>query len=725
MRISHKKQSGFSLMETIIGVTIFTLGLSLLFEILSGIAHGQRLAMAADKISVIPLAVQSRAAHDGLYYSLWDENGGLPATGDTRSWDSNNINNFMTNYLVGRKNPDCGNLAEGWNPINNGGGIDLGEETRMEITALVGCSALRNKTPFNIEMSAAVSPDAATGMIGVFALYFNMENVSFGEGDLPDNNIENYILLRNEFEEDLQNKMNGTTKVHFGLSNDLNDTTDDTIYTTSECEDELLNGNKCDMFIYVNFSGSTNGMAKRRDNQDFFVDDVTFGESLGSGRQICGYWERNGNTDTWTGDYVDCAIKAGSGDDDVQVVVNRTNSSEFIITEEINNQTGDENDGSAFRAAGLTKLCHNYTASTVGGARELVKTENQTPCGILRDGSIIQLITEGAMVEQAVVEDIIADDIYAGHISLYNATNGSIFLEAYNTSGLGVVFSVDNNGNTTIAGELTVDGKSTFNGDVEVEGQNLIVNRSARFALNDAVNDELVIGGAANESLIFSRNGTGTITMESTSVNFNLLRDNDQGIFMERDSGQEKITMTADGGIFAGEDTDFHARKSTLTGRDFLPSDTEARLELSKLVSKDYVQMLDSKYSDIQIVGVDRVEGAAMILNKPDCLYFMNDDNYGGDENANPFRDHSLHNTSTGTSYARLILVPMYFKTYNSAFGDNQIFAQHASHSGADSWDIFLYLSGEGAFGTGAREDGAGGSIAITMCDYNSINFYE
>ena len=57
MRISHKKQSGFSLMETIIGVTIFTLGLSLLFEILSGIAHGQRLAMAADKISVMTVFI--------------------------------------------------------------------------------------------------------------------------------------------------------------------------------------------------------------------------------------------------------------------------------------------------------------------------------------------------------------------------------------------------------------------------------------------------------------------------------------------------------------------------------------------------------------------------------------------------------------------------------------------------------------------------------------------
>ena len=71
----------------------------------------------------------------------------------------------------------------------------------------------------------------------------------------------------------------------------------------------------------------------------------------------------------------------------------------------------------------------------------------------------------------------------------------------------------------------------------------------------------------------------------------------------------------------------------------------------------------------------------------------------------------------------QVLLIPMYFKTYNSAFGDNQVFSQHAAHSSSTTWDIYLYLSGEGAFGTGAREDGAGGSPAMVMCDYSSINF--
>lgn len=126
---------------------------------------------------------------------MWDENGGLLVIGDIRFWDSNNINNFLINYLVGRKNFDCGNFVEGWNFINNGGGIDLGEEIRMEIIVFVGCFVLRNKIFFNIEMLVVVFFDVVIGMIGVFVLYFNMDNVLFGEGDFFDNNIENYILF--------------------------------------------------------------------------------------------------------------------------------------------------------------------------------------------------------------------------------------------------------------------------------------------------------------------------------------------------------------------------------------------------------------------------------------------------------------------------------------------------------------------------------------------------
>lgn len=60
--------------------------------------------------------------------------------------------------------------------------------------------------------------------------------------------------------------MNGIIKVYFGFFNDFNDMIDDIIYIMLECEDEFFNGNKCDMFIYVNFFGFINGMVKCRDN---------------------------------------------------------------------------------------------------------------------------------------------------------------------------------------------------------------------------------------------------------------------------------------------------------------------------------------------------------------------------------------------------------------------------------------------------------------------------
>ena len=143
------------------------------------------------------------------------------------------------------------------------------------------------------------------------------------------------------------------------------------------------------------------------------------------------------------------------------------------------------------------------------------------------------------------------------------------------------------------------------------------------------------------------------------------------------------------------------------------------------MVTSDMAKYLDDTSSPIQIVGIERVEGEFLQLTKPNCLSFMDDANYSSAA-ANPYReiiDDIGGALGSGESYARIVLVPMYFKTYNSAFGDNQVFSQHAAHSSATTWDIYLYLSGEGAFGTGAREDGAGGSLAMVLCDYSSINF--
>ena len=150
--------------------------------------------------------------------------------------------------------------------------------------------------------------------------------------------------------------------------------------------------------------------------------------------------------------------------------------------------------------------------------------------------------------------------------------------------------------------------------------------------------------------------------------------------------------MLADNGVVAENGTSFHNSKSTLSNSDFDASgiSNENLRRRSELVTADMAKYLDDTSSPIQIVGVDRIEGAYMQMTKPDCLYFLDDNNYSSQE-ANPYRDIiGTLPTTDGQSLARLLLVPTYFKTYNSAFGDNQIYAQHAAHASSSAWDLSL-----------------------------------
>lgn len=185
-----KNQSGFTFIELAIGVVITFALLSIVGAILSNIKHTYNINSAAQDIGKVAIAVQRRNAHDGYLFSHWDENGGRAATGDTLSWDENEMNELYTDYLVGRSNPSCGNDAEGWNPLNNLGTPDDGEETSMERAALIGCSELRNRLPFDVSISAALSPDA-NDTVSKFSIYIDTSNVNFGAKNDETNNFLN------------------------------------------------------------------------------------------------------------------------------------------------------------------------------------------------------------------------------------------------------------------------------------------------------------------------------------------------------------------------------------------------------------------------------------------------------------------------------------------------------------------------------------------------------
>lgn len=700
----NRRQSGFTIFEIILGSIIFILVLNFVSSLVRDYVFAIDIERNAVDISSVPTAVQRRSAHDGFGFEPWDENANGAATGLTLSWPEEDFNELLGQYLVARQNPQCGDLTNGWNPFNTAGGPDLGDETAMERTALFPCNKFRNQVlPYNISLSAALSRDV-TGAMETFALYINTTDINFGQKDSNDNNFVNFQKLKIALLSSLSDRTNGEPKVFYGLSGALSDIGDDQTFTNAICEERLIAGQRCDIIIYTEYAGLVVGLKKRTDNQDFFFDDITFGESLAAGRQTCAFYEQVAGA--WSGSIVDCGIKAGTGDPDVKLVVDSAFASDLFITNETD----------------VGHLCNIYELRD-GKLQQRAAPNNLSPCGITREGSIVQLINDQAHVADIFSEDIISTTLLTSETTLFSDVNGQIVLRVFDSTNNLINFSIDNNGNTNIAGILNVRNNANFNQDVNVDGDLRVLN-DVTFEM--ANGSEILLGNNAN-GIVMSRAGTNEFNIESNATNLNIRNgDNNQGISLSQATDSDlEINIKADDGVLLENGTSLHSSKSTLRDQLFDATNGINNDELkamSEVVTADMAKYLDDTSSPVQIIGVERVEGEFLQLIKPNCLAFMDDDNYST-PSANPYSYIDSANLGSGESYARLLLIPTFFKTYNSAFGDNQIYAQHASHSSANTWDIYLYLSGEGAFSTGAREDGAGGSLALILCDYSSIDF--
>jgi hypothetical protein len=424
------------------------------------------------------------------------------------------------------------------------------------------------------------------------------------------------------------------------------------------------------------------------------------------------YWEEISGV--WTNTEVDCAIKAGVGDDEVKVVVNKLQAEALYITND---------------PLDLALQCDMFgeddNGQTGGGFSLTSATPLATsPCGITIEGGFIVLKTNKVNATEILATKTITQTAYSSTNIIYNPVANQVVLEVMDANNIQTTFFVNNDGSTFVGGTLDVTNDANFDTNVTIDG-NITVENTATFSMNNGNN---VTFGGANESLTFSRPGVGEFTIASRGNIMSIINnDSNDGITINTTGNNSEIILDASDGVKVGGTSRLHASKSTFRDGVFNGGliDSEALKNLSEVVTADMAKYLDDTSSPVQIVGVDRIEGEFVQLTKPNCLQFAEDSNYSSAD-ANPYRDlidSGIVNPSNGQSYARLILVPTFFKTYNSAFGDNQIYAQHASNSTPTTWDVFLYLSGEGAFGTGAREDGAGGSLAMIMCDYSSINF--
>ncbi|MEG3764900.1 prepilin-type N-terminal cleavage/methylation domain-containing protein [Alteromonas sp. 14N.309.X.WAT.G.H12] len=727
MNTVSNKAKGFTLIEMLIGFAIFMVIMSFVIPFIARQVFFFDLDQASFEIAKVVDGVDRRNFNDGFLFSLWDENGGATPTEETLTWDEGSeFITLLDEYLTSSSNPWCG-VDDGWNPANEGGLPDLGDETSVEDVALVGCHLFRNSLPFNIKLSAALSSDPVYDSVDKFRLYINLEDARFDLNDDGEVTMTKMEMFRASLRDSFRRIQYGTANVLYGTpGSSLDDIDDDESFSTpSECEAALDGGGECMIIAEIDYAGNTNGKFKTTDNTNSHVDDVTFTQGYGAGKQKCAYWSKESGT--WTADIVDCAIKAGINDDEVTLVFDGAQSSNFLLTRKV----ADSSDDGFVEVSNLCTLFEpEYTGATSTSHADdkmiLTPIDEESPCGLTDTGDVVQLISDEIHGGIAYVEEVVSDDIFAQRATLYSNTDGDVVLKVWDSTHTALAFTLDNNGNLYTSGSVDIGGDTTVDGDTVLNGD-LTVDDNVSFALSNTSSVFNIGRINGNAGMSITRD-TDTFRMHSDSTVTEFVAGDslDEGVILEdQGDGNIEMRLKADHGVVAENGTDIHASFSTLLNQDFSSSgiDTDDLKSVSKLVTADMAKYLDDTSSPIQIVGIERVEGEYLQLTKPDCLAFMDDDNYSSAD-ANPYRSIiDEGDLGDGESYARIVLVPMYIKTYNSAFGDNQVFSQHAAHSSATTWDIYLYLSGEGAFGTGAREDGAGGSLAMIMCDYSSINF--
>lgn len=685
------KQGGFTLVEIVVGFIIFSLMSIAIYPIVVDYFFERELNRASDQFLLITEGVQRRNTHDAFRYDLWDKNGVGAATGNLQiSWSdtaAEDIGDLLGLYLVARNNPLCGDDVNGWNPLNDDGSIDGGNVLTMERSALVPCGVLRSSVlPFNTTLSAIIQGDIDNS-VSRFRLYVDFADANFGLRNEPDNNFLNMKKFQRALNNASADHLNGVSRAFFGTQGVDQDTIlDDVDYTDSACENAVRAGNECDLIIEVNFEGFTNGRYKRTDKQNFMIDDLTFG-TLAGGVQQCAKWTEDLVAGVFVSEVVDCGIQGGTGNPDVTLVSVDASSTGLRIV----------------NRADINHLCSVFErANLVGGGFSLNDTGKTTPCGFTEDGGIIQLLADEAMIGTVNSNELVSTSIYAEQTQLYRTGTNVNVLRVIDENGA-QTFSMNNNGN------IDSEGGASFAGNLVAE-EDLIVSHNTSVLMNN--NGVVRMGSLDNTGtqLVFTKDDvTQVFTVSTPNGNLEI-----------QSSGE--ININAPDGVIVENGSTLHTSVSSLTGDLFdgvNGIDSDGLKALSEVVTYDLARVIDDTSSDVQIVGIDKIEGAFTQITKPNCLDFTEDTNYATPDH-NPYRGMAL---PSGESLARLVMVPIYFKTFNSSFGDNQIYAQHGVHSSPTTWDVFLYLSGEGAFGTGAREDAAGSSLAMIICDYSSIEF--
>ena len=769
MKSFHRsKKSGLTLIEVILALSVAAVVIVNVILFLAELSYKERLKITAGNIMTINSGLMRKIQHDGndiLRFVDPDNDGTVDISAtdvggiSSGSYDQNYIywdqddyvDLFLNETMV--PNEACDGSGT-WIPKDSATG------SAIRTVPLIPCGIYEDGLPFGLEFRGVLIKDSNPANydegIGRFTTFINFDNseVYNRSGFLSGNtnqNANNIIQFMNYLEARQSADLYGTQSVELVRLDTAGDYMGG-FQENVEPSDCFLSGgaNTCEIAVHINFTGGNNQQFLRTDGTNGMLAPLSFTMSGADSRQgdmqTCARWVRNGAN--WEQDLVECGLHGGLGnsveDNDadgfadeggVKNVTSEVSTDGLYIT--YREPGRDEFDDGQYPYPNA--LCDVYP-SPGGNFIDDLGVPSQVPCGIYNTSTdptdpSVQVIADSQTIEDLYSQNIRAVDITARKLRVKEGADPEIFTlidDADNSiyvvedmGGNNFRFSATGNyvqnGNMFISQGLTVDGTTLLNDDLTVNGD-VTFNLEDRFDINIASDG---VGSSFDSYNYIDTTGYGVsgnyMSLGSTIGNGLFLTGSNTVI-----DGTQSVTIKSpeiitDGTLIVPDGSETYSEVSSFNGgdvQDYTTANAEQR-SLRSFVTKDYVKHLENISSDIVLKYVNVATPTSSYMDKPNCLDFVNSDPentelYAGTDAATNF--------GNGEDYARIMLLPISFKTYSNAYGSNQFYTHHAQDV-STGWEIYFYLSGDGAVGTGAREDGAGTSIAMVYCDYSSIDF--
>lgn len=431
------KKSGFTLIETLIGVSI---GMTVLIGFLTLMVQQNKttsIQIFVNEAYDIVKAVDHRISIDGYSPTTWNKT----------SWVDENeiVDSLINKELTAKESTDC---ADGtWEPIS----------AAAKETKLLKCKLWSNRKKNGEKMSAEIKTDSA-GFIRNFSLYINIPN----KDDFKDRFMDIKKAM-NKASANLTQEIAGTHYIDLVSWNTKTD------ITSKEC---LTNTADCAIRFMFDRSGGSEYL--RVDGMNSMIaSHVTFIESKGSAPLKCIRWkntERDG-TGTWSKELdQECGIGIYKNDPHPVMV-------------DVLADTG------TFKSVVLDKECKvfGWNGTTV------IDTGRVSPCGITKEDATDEIVQ---VIDNIQSKESQIGTLYAGEANINKLFINEIVAKKITSE----VADITSQLRTDLISSYSAANLITFNSNITLREmvnmeKNLYVNNDVFVGRNNVVTGIVNAGG--------------------------------------------------------------------------------------------------------------------------------------------------------------------------------------------------------------------------------------